>query len=150
MIENSVTQRVIWRLHADKLMLLHDNNVHTAMLGYQMVANWFNHTPPSTLDIEYAIQSIEDGLSPLRAALPEGAQFYSDDGMLNELAQRMNIFKRQLTREQVEADFDALLHNLNRPMAMANTPLSQQTIAYELVLREAMHHLDIAFVNLGI
>ena len=150
MTDNSVSKRVIWRLHADKLMLLHQNNVHTAMLGYQMVANWFNHTPPSTLDIEYAIQSIEDGLSPLRAALPEGAQFYSDDVMLNELSQRMGIFKHELTREQVESDFDALVSQLNRPMAFSSAPLGQQAIAYQLVLREAMHHLDMAVLNLGI
>ena len=131
-------------------MLLHQTSVHTAMLGYQMVANWFNHTPPSTLDIEYAIQSIEDGLSPLRAALPEGVQFYSDDVMLQELSQRMGIFNRELTREQVESDFDALVYQLNRPMAFSNAQLGQQAIAYQLVLREAMHHLDMTVLNLGI
>ena len=39
MTETLATERVIWRLHADKLMLIHDNNVHTAMLGFLTVAN---------------------------------------------------------------------------------------------------------------
>ena len=144
------TERVIWRLHADKLMLIHDNNVHTAMLGFQTVANWFNQNPPSSLDIEYAIQSIEDGLAPLRMVLPLQAEFYSDDVMLNALFERMGIRDAPLSREQLEADFDLIMQNLNRPMAMTNMDLQKTAIAYELVLREAMHHLNIAALHRGI
>ena len=144
------TERVIWRLHADKLMLIHDNNVHTAMLGFQTVANWFNQNPPSSLDIEYAIQSIEDGLAPLRMVLPLQAEFYSDDVMLNALFERMGIRDAPLSREQLEADFDLVVQNLNRPMAMASMGLQNTAISYELVLREAMHHLNIAALHRGI
>ena len=144
------TERVIWRLHADKLMLIHDNNVHTAMLGFQTVANWFNQNPPSSLDIEYAIQSIEDGLAPLRMVLPLQAEFYSDDVMLNALFERMGIRDAPLSREQLEADFDLVVQNLNRPMAMASMDLQKTAIAYELVLREAMHHRNSAVLHRGI
>ena len=150
MTETLATERVIWRLHADKLMLIHDNNVHTAMLGFQTVANWFNQNPPSSLDIEYAIQSIEDGLAPLRMVLPLQAEFYSDDVMLNALFERLGMRDAPLSREQLEADFDLVVQNLNRPMAMASMDLQKTAIAYELVLHEAMHHLNIAVLHRGI
>ena len=150
MTDTTVFERVIWRLHADKLMLIHDNNVHTAMLGFQMVANWFNQSPPSSLDIEYAIQSIEDGLAPLQVQLPATAMYYSDDAMLVDLYKRLGISEPRLTREQLEADFELVVQNLNRPMAMASMDLNKSAIAYELILREAMHHLDIAVLQRGI
>ena len=67
--------------------------------------------------------------------------------MLNALFERLGIRHAPLSREQLEADFDLIMQNLNRPMAMANMDLQKTAIAYELVLREAMHHLNIAALH---
>lgn len=133
---------LLWRLHADQLMLVRDDGLHNAMLGFAMVASRFNHTPPSSLDLEYGIQLIEDALQPLRAHCAGLQTYITDDTLFRHLCQRLKL-GNTLSREQVESHFDAVCQTLNRPMAMAHLDMSNQEVAYLLVLREAMHHLDL-------
>lgn len=132
---------VIWRLHADKLMWIRDNGTHTAMVGFQMTASWFNNTPPNSLDIEYAIQLIEDGLLPLKQESFAVTDWLSDDKMFEQLSLRINHTK-QISRDELEAYFQNLTQQLNRS-AFQHHQLNNQEIAYVLVLREAMFHLDV-------
>lgn len=132
---------VIWRLHADKLMWIRDNGMHTAMVGFQMAASWFNNTPPNSLDIEYAIQLVEDGLLPLKQESFAVTDWLTDDKIFEQLSLRINHTK-QIDRNELEAYFQNLTQQLNRA-AFSHNQLNQQEIAYVLVLREAMFHLDV-------
>lgn len=134
---------LVWRLHADKLMLIRHDGIKTAMLGFQMVASWFNHTPPNSLDIEYVIQLVEDALMPLKAHLLGISKVLSNDVMLLSLCQRLETHDYTISKERIEEYFEEVCFALNRPQAWARLQMTQQEIAYLLVLREAVHHLDL-------
>lgn len=136
---------VIWRLHADKLMWIRDNGMHTAMVGFQMVASWFNNTPPNSLDIDYVTQLIEEGLLTLKSESFAVTDWLTDDKMFEKLSLRINHTK-QISRDELESHFQTLTQQLNQA-AFSHNQLNNQEIAYVLVLRAAMQHLDVAHMR---
>lgn len=137
---------LMWQLHADKLMLVRDFGIETAPIGFATVASWFNHTPPNSLDLEYAIQLIEDALFPLKAHCVGAEHILSNDAILQKIAKQMG-HENTLTRAAYEQYFDQMASHLNRPMAWAQDGLTQHECAYVLILREAMHHLNFSAIG---
>lgn len=131
---------VFWRLHADKLMWTRDNGTHTAMLGFQTVASWFNNTPPNSLDLEYTMQLVEDALAVLKPESFAVTDWFTDDKLFEQLSHLISG-SRQVSRDQVEVFFQTLTQQLNHP-GIGQLSLTNGQIAYLLALREAMFHLD--------
>lgn len=122
-------------------------------IGTQALGNGpFRHTPPTPLEIEHAIEHVENAVMPLRRQLPPGTQLVTGDALAHEL--------RRLTHERVaggallliddvEQVFNQLVAvSLGRPAASSGLPSQAAFAAYVLILRETMHHLGFASLML--
>lgn len=105
---------------------------------------------PSAAALEMAIMQVEDAIStnwPQRLALDT---VYSSDAELRQLATLCGLpdtAGSRLARQQVEALFSRLANAVEGGSA-AGLPDSRNFTGSLLILRELMHHLDIAAITL--
>lgn len=107
--------------------------------------DWFNHNPPSPLEIENAIVVVEDEVMRAREAALGSATLYSTDervGDMIRMAGCPDALMATLTVEQVERLFNQLAARAEgRPSSQVVIPDDPRFAATLLILREFMHHL---------
>lgn len=116
-------------------------------LGFEQIANLhFKRDIPTPLELEYAIQTLEDQVERARTLIAPGTWLTSTDVGLHEIAKAAHglyALPTVLTLEQVEHTFNRLAAvSLGRPAASENLPSGKSFAATLLILREFMHHLQ--------
>lgn len=122
-------------------------------LGLQRTAEQqFKTTPPTPLALEQAIMVVEDEVMPLRAWIPEGAALFSQDAVVQQIAQVAGVAAGGpllLALEDLERCFNRLSHVvLGSPAAREGLPGDNHFAMALLILRECMHHLQFAQISL--
>ena len=121
-------------------------------LGYDRTAQaYFKTTPPTPLALEHAIQVVEDVVMPLRSVIPREALLFSTDALVREVALLADVAPAepmQLSLEAMERVFNRLSAVVEgSPAAHQGLPESNHFAATLLILREFMHHLQFAQVE---
>ncbi len=144
---------LIYRRHEEKQFPLctkpfDENNgeeiVDTIPFGYQNASlRFFKHNPPNESEIEMAINDVEDHLMPLVQKIrPLNAQLVTFDAIAREIGAYAKAQPTSITVGEVEEIFLRLALIIGgRPSSTDVLPPDNGFIAYELLLREAMHHL---------
>jgi hypothetical protein len=111
------------------------------------VREYFKHTPPTPLELENAIQIVEDEITLARTLVSEGSRLYTTDAAVHEIARFAGFTESSamvLGIEAIEQTFDQLASiALGRPALNAKVISSPENAATLLILRELMHHLQI-------
>jgi hypothetical protein len=114
-------------------------------IGTQQVgAGPFRAAPPSALELENAIEAVEDVVMPLAKLLPAGAVF-----LVSGAGVRTALAADELELAQVEDRFNMLAaYSQGRPSASDDPLIQPGAAALLLILRETMHHLGFGKVQL--
>lgn len=132
------------RLHLGKP----DRPVASLPLDAASIAQgFFHHDPPRPVELERAIDVIEDALMAIAPQVGSPDRFVSDDPVLLRLpGARAGT---TLDAAQVEALFQRLASaSLGHPSAAAGLPAGREAAATLLLLRETMHHLGVGVLQL--
>lgn len=126
--------------------------LHEFALGLQsLAADHLRHVPPTPLELEEAIATVEDAVMPLHRLLPPGATLVaalpSLIPLLDAGAGATPTLQHDITA--VERAFDRLAAvSLGRPLSHDPAMADPAVAAALLVLREVMHHLGFDEVRL--
>jgi exopolyphosphatase/pppGpp-phosphohydrolase len=121
-------------------------------LGAERTAHaFFKTAPPTPLALEHAIQVVEDVVMPLRTVIPREALLFSADAALREIA----LLAGAGPEEPMRLTLDAMERVFNRlsavvqgsPASHQGLPESNTFAATLLILREFMHHLQFAQIE---
>jgi exopolyphosphatase/pppGpp-phosphohydrolase len=115
-------------------------------IGSQKTAReFFKHAPPSPLEIEDAIQTVEDEVIRARALLPTESVLVTSDVGIREIALHSGVADAALMRlplESMERTFDRFASvSSGRPAVQEGLPATASFAATLLILREFMHHM---------
>lgn len=109
------------------------------------------HRPPTPLEIETAIEQVEDVVMPARARLPARFDVVSADPRVARIAREAlgtDAPGGVMDLEALERVFDRLAAlSQGRPVSQDALPLDEGFVAGLIVLREAMHHLGVRAVR---
>lgn len=139
------------RLHfeTDALTLATPGRVLRAAIGPAgLAARHFRHTLPTPVELEAAIQDVEDALQALPRA--GGATLYTHDTELAPLwaFAHAPAGANTLPRDAVEECFSRLAALAEgRPLTQDPLPDAPHFAALLLIVREIMHHLDFAVMQ---
>jgi hypothetical protein len=116
-------------------------------LGFEHIAQaHFKRDIPTPLELEHAIQTVEDQVMRARTVVAPGTWLAGSDANLHEIvtaAHGHNVLPTVLTLEEVEHTFNRLAAvSLGRPAANEGLPAGKSFAATLLILREFMHHLQ--------
>lgn len=118
-----------------------------------MGRGYFRQDPPGALEVEHAIQAVEDALSPVYSGVPPGSTLHTADPLIGRIAQVAGIVggpEVVLGRELVELTFDRLAAmSAGRPRTQDDIPTDPEFAAALLILREFMHHLQFASITVS-
>lgn len=131
------------RLEAHRTVLVDDTGAETLIdVGIRDIAEGlFRRDPPTPLEMEQAIDVVEEALAASGLRQGSGGELLIADPVLHA-SLRLTEDGMRLTRDEVEARFDSLAAaSLGRPGALADQPPGGDAAAALLVLRECMHHL---------
>ena len=111
------------------------------------------HAPPRPLEIEHAIELVEDAVMPARAQLPAAFTLQTDDALLRAMALQG---AESASEEPIWLSTDAAEHLFNRLVARAEgRPASQDALPVDpasaarlIALREMVHHWGLDGVQL--
>jgi exopolyphosphatase/pppGpp-phosphohydrolase len=107
----------------------------------------FRHDPPTPLELEQAIDVVEDALSATRLPWADRGTLLAADPWVRALP-GLETDGAELSRERVEAMFQQLASaSLGHPGARAGLPAGGEAAATLLILRECMHHLGFEAVQ---
>lgn len=111
------------------------------------------HDPPTALEIERAIEQVEDVVMPLLRQLPPGTQLHTSDAaarvLLGLARERQAGSPESLSLDDVEQVFNALAALAQgRPLASSGWPPHPGLAAYLVILREVLHHLRFTTITL--
>lgn len=112
----------------------------------------FRSDPPTPLELENAIEAIEDAVMPLARRLPAATVLVLDGAAASAIARAAGRRGAGVTLalpevEQLFRDLAAVA--LGRPAASSGLPPGAGFAASLLILRECMHHLGFASVQIG-
>lgn len=124
----------------------------TLAMGSQRTAReFFRHTPPSPLELEYAIATVEDEVTRARTLAQPQPRLYTCDAGIRAIAVLSGVApgdSMELTLEAMERCFDRLTSiALGKPAAHMGLPADNGFAATLLILREFMHHLQFASIT---
>jgi exopolyphosphatase/pppGpp-phosphohydrolase len=115
---------------------------------------YFKHDPPTPLEIEHAIEAVEDALAGISDSVEAGSILYTSDPRIGQIAKVAGIGHRQqaeLSRELVERTFDRLVAlATGRPITQDAIPTDPEFAAVLLILREFMQHLQFTSIMVSI
>ena len=133
------------RLDAEHTVLAFDSSDEVVLsLGVHTIGNgFFRHDPPTALEIEQAIDAIEDAMANIRLPSAERGDLATNEPLLQAWVTIPPIgVSTRLTRDEVEAIFERLASAaLGRPGELTGLPTDRNAAAALLILRECMHHL---------
>jgi len=114
-------------------------------IGYRSVREqFFRHDPPTSGELESAIDAIEDALMASPARRADGGTLVIGDEVRRRLPGLLPE-GTATTLEDIEARFQRLASaSLGHPGALATMPLGPEAGAALVILRECMHHLGYA------
>ena len=134
---------------------------YSVALGWQTVAQAFGLRMPTPLSLENAIATVEDAVMPASRWLtkpPAGTAppftLHTRSPLLREVAEAAGVTlytpPARLSRQAVENLFNRLSDQIHRP-GVPDTALPQRAewAAALLILREALHHWGVEWVELG-
>lgn len=134
---------------------------YSVALGWQTVAQAFGLRMPTPLSLENAIATVEDAIMPASrwltkppASIALPFTLHTRSPLLREVAEVAGVAlstpPARLSRQAVENLFNRLSDQIHRPGA-TDTALPQRAewAAALLILREALHHWGVEWVELG-
>jgi exopolyphosphatase/pppGpp-phosphohydrolase len=128
-------------LEPGRTMLRRGAASHELRFGADGIARSFQAEPPSPLELERAIDLLEDELARAPRSLHGPGTLASGDARLHGWAGRAAL----LSREEIEALFQRLSSAaLGDPSALRGLPRDRDAAAALLVVREILHHLGYA------
>lgn len=115
-------------------------------VGAQKIARaFFRRSPPTPLEMENAIATVEEEVMRLQALLPPHSQLWTSDPLARDIALLAGVPPAPcmvLTLDAMEQTFERLAAVAEgRPVALEGLPESTVFAAALLILREFMHHL---------
>lgn len=121
-------------------------------IGSQRTAReFFRHTPPSPLELENAIATVEDEVTRARELVNPQPRLYSCDAGIHAIAVLSGVAESdwmELSLDAMERSFDRLTSvSLGKPAAQMGLPADNGFAATLLILREFMHHLQFASIT---
>lgn len=107
---------------------------------------YFHHCIPSYAEVEYAINFIEDELMSNKELLNDNDELYIDERFMMEIF----FFKNKIvTRDEIEEIFTQYaLISMGKSPIYDDVDMNKEKYSKLLILREIMHHLDFACINL--
>ena len=134
---------------------------YSVALGWQTVAQAFGLRMPTPLSLENAIATVEDAIMPASrwltkppASIALPFTLHTRSPLLREVAEAAGVTlytpPARLSRQAVENLFNRLSDQIHRP-GVPDTALPQRAewAAALLILREALHHWGVEWVELG-
>lgn len=136
--------------------------VHHMTLGMDLLAKrTFKRSMPNEAQLEQGIMLVEDAVMPVARLVPLSNVFVTRDPCLLAVAQyALGVDDLQaawnetgrlpvLSREAIEAQFDALARQAAHPLVpLGDLPQSPRWAAALLILREILHHWHLGAVRL--
>lgn len=133
------------RLDAEHTILAFDSSEEVVLsVGVHTIADgFFRHDPPTALEVEQAIDAIEDAVMSSRLPSAERGDLVTNEPLLLAWVPTPPAGdSTRLTRDEVEAIFERLASAaLGRPGELTGLPNDRSAAAALLILRECMHHL---------
>ena len=121
-------------------------------MGSVKTAKYFRHSPPTEAEMETAIQLVEDELIRHHHSIVKGAVLTTTDASVRNIAWLGGVDDRPdltLTIELVEKTFNRLAAIVQgRPTSLDSIPTTAEFSATLLILREFMHHLEFASIDI--
>lgn len=118
-------------------------------LGIETVAAHFRHTPPTGVELERAIDAIEDALMATRLGHTGRGALATSSAWLRFLP-GLSSDGAVLSLDQVESLFQRLAAAASGPSTvLGSLPADRETAAALLILRETMHHLGFDHVQMA-
>jgi len=126
--------------------------VITLAIGAQKTsADFFRHNPPTPLELENSIMTVEDEVARARAIIVDDSRLFTRAAEIREIALIAGLRDQPaltLSLETMEKTFDRLAAvSLGRPATHEGLPSSTAFAATLLILREFMHHLKFASIT---
>ena len=121
-------------------------------IGSQRTARGhFKHSPPSPLELENAIVTVEDEVTRARTLIPRESTLYTADPAVREIALLSGVSEgpqMQLYLDALERSFDRLTSMaLGRPASHEGLPAANTFAATLLILREFVHHMQFSSIT---
>jgi GTPase involved in cell partitioning and DNA repair len=108
----------------------------------------FRHDPPTAVELERAIDIVEDALMAAKAPPGAGAGLTTFEPTLRRLP-GLELVGATLSRDAVEMLFQQLASiALGMPAPQGSTLTDRVTAAALLIVRESMHHLDFGTIRI--
>jgi hypothetical protein len=132
------------------LLVFDDAQVVTLPVGPRDLADAvLRHEPPTPVELERAIDVVEDALTGSGLARADRGDLLTSDALLAALP-GLGTLGARLNRDAVEALFQRLAsRSLGTPVAESELPVGRDFAAALLVLRECMHHLGFDGVRIS-
>ena len=141
-------QTVVAVEHGDSL----ESTIALAIGSDITSAAFFRHQPPTPLELENAIVTVEDEIARARSLVSDDSLLLTHDSALRAIARIAGVPDKPvltLSIELVEKTFDRLAAvSLGRPAAHEGLPDSVAFAATLLILREFMHHMNFASLTI--
>lgn len=123
-------------------------------LGIDSLAAAYLRAPrPGEAAIEAAITEVEERVMPLRALLPAGSRCVTQDARVARIARALGLPAGPwvtLATDTVEQGFNRWVSvALGRPATQETLPTTPEFAASLLILRECLHHLGFAQIQVG-
>lgn len=123
----------------------------TLPIGSVKTARCFKHNPPNEVEMENAIMLVEDELFRIRHSIVKGSTLSTTDACIRTIARIAGVPDEPnliLTRDLVEQTFNWLAAIVQgRPVSLDSIPTTAEFCATLLILREFMHHLNFASID---
>ncbi len=113
-------------------------------IGYEFISGaYFKQDIPNEVEIEYAINYIEDELMSKKELINNGEKLVSVDKSLIEFFNKNGEVKSIYTQRNIEDIFGKYASIvMGEPLSRNNMVVNREDIAIILVLREIVHHLN--------
>jgi hypothetical protein len=127
-----------------------DGQETTIGIGFMSPGSALSHTPPTSLELEHAIEAVEDVVMPLASTLRHAAELATSDTLAHRIATLASSGGGQgelLSIDVVESLFGDMAAVASGRPASGSPFLDSALCGYLLILREFMHHLGFACVR---
>ena len=108
--------------------------------------DYFQHIPPTPVEMENAIAGIEDQVMRVRTVVPKDPALFTTDAAVREIALVAGVpdsAEMTLTLDAMEQTFERLVAvTLGKTALREGIPTGNEFAAALLILREIMHHLQ--------
>lgn len=124
----------------------------TLPMGSVKTARHLKHNPPTESEMESVIMLVEDELFRIRHSIMKDSTLFTTDASIRTIAGIAGVpdqLNMTLSRDLVEQTFNRLAAIVQgRPASLDSIPTTAEFSATLLILREFMHHLNFASIDL--